>query len=154
MTIHQILNMSSTIVTSGAGMLLCNLDLSPVFSGICIVQSLVFFVVSYGPLCFSVHVLLSIVLSSVLQFTTSDYPFGIKLFLLDKWISEEFFNGRDRTNGLGKILFFGWKYMDFEKMSCSHDYLNKMIWFQNYLTIKATNVNSLGMGKIANPFFF
>jgi hypothetical protein len=46
MTIHQILNMSSTIVTSGAGMLLCNLDLSPVFSGICIVQSLVFFVVS------------------------------------------------------------------------------------------------------------
>jgi len=140
--------MSSTIVTSGAGTLLCNLDLSPVFSGVCIVQSLVFFVVSCQSLCFSVHVLLS-----VLQFTTSDYPFGIKLFLLVKWISEEFLNGRDRTNGLGKILFFGWKYMDFEKMSCSHDYLNKMIWFQNNFTIKATNVNSLGMGKIANPFF-
>ena len=43
--------------------------------------------------------------------------------------------------------------MDFEKTSCSHDYLNKNDFISKLFYNKATNVNSLGMGKIANPCF-
>jgi uncharacterized membrane protein len=55
-----------------------NLSSPPVFSGVRVTQSLALCVM----FCRSLFVLLAIVLSVLLRFTDSDYPFGIfKLFL-------------------------------------------------------------------------
>ena len=93
MTIDQISNMSSTIVTSGAEMFkLCNLDLSPVLSGFCIVQSLVFFVVS----CVFQSMFFCQLYCLFFNLRLLTTPLVSNFFSwIIKWISEEFLNGRD-----------------------------------------------------------
>jgi hypothetical protein len=73
--------MSMSGVTSGAGTANPSEkpDFTPVFSGVHVPQSLVFWVVFCKSL--SVSFILSMVLAVLLRFTASDYPFGIfKLF--------------------------------------------------------------------------
>ena len=72
-----------------------HLNSSPVFSGVRVVRSFVFCVV-YIVVCSFVLFLLVIVLSVILRFTDSDYPFGIlQLFSLFRsiWIHLRFWWG-------------------------------------------------------------
>ena len=70
----------------------------PVFSGVRVARSLDVCIIFCGSLfvllsCFSYHFLLANVLSIVLRFMASDYPFGIfKLFLLNGVVFNATFN--------------------------------------------------------------
>ena len=57
-------------------------EFTSVFSGVCVTRSLVLCVIFVDRVCSLVLFVLAIVLSVLLRFTDSDYPFGIiKLFL-------------------------------------------------------------------------
>jgi len=82
-----------------------NLMLISCFSGVRVARSLVFRVM----FCRSLFVLLSVVLSVLLRFTTSDYPFSIfKLFV--QRISSLNREEENKSNHF-PILWNDWKYM-------------------------------------------